>query len=456
MHACTSFRSGRALRAASLAGVLALSAFGSPRDAHAQDVAALVAKARDQVEGGNYQEALRTLAALESRDLPPAVAVDAALLETTATIVVKSQDAAIASCERAVVASGYDPEVARDTSPKVRTACREAAKKVRGGRLAREKVAVGELEPDKPDVAWQPIRVRASAKPLPTWLKFVARVSSTQLAGSFDLALVPAEEGKLFGTLDASWIHPDDTITVALVAQDKFGDLGEPVKTATIKVPKAEGMIALGSVPSDAVVKVDGSRVTPDGAGRVAVAPGSHEVEMIQGDASASTDVDVARGSVARVALSPAVSSSNALAWIATGTSVACLATGAVLMLVADGRRTDIEEAAAAREPGTDLPATDYATIQGLEDDRQTFSTAGTVLLIAGGVTGVLAATIWLWPSGGGDVEAEPAPAAAAILPERQRGQGPELGGRRQKSPVRGPSVGATIRPGWVGVGGQF
>lgn len=431
-----SFPKRRATAATALiAATLALGA-AAPRSAHAQDVAALVAKARDQVEGGNYQDALRTLAALESRELPPAVAVDAALLETTATIVVKSPDAAIASCEKAVVASGFDPEVARDTSPKVRAACRDAAKKVRGSRLSREKVVVGELEPEQPDVAWQPIRVKASAKPLPTWLKFVARVSSKQLAGSFDLALVPAEEGQLFGTLDPSWIHPDDTITVALVAQDKFGDLGEPVKTATIAVPKAEGMIALGSVPGDAVVKVDGNRVTPDASGRVAVAPGEHEVEMIQGDASASTDVDVARGSVARVALSPSAGGSNALAWIATGTSVAFLATGGVLMLVADGRRSDIEEAAAAREPGTDLPATDYSTIQSLEDDRQTFSTAGTVLLIAGGVTGALAVTLWLWPSGGGGEEEAPAAAPAAKRVH--------------------PTVGATVRPGWVGVGGQF
>ena len=106
-------------------------------------------------------------------------------------------------------------------------------------------------------------------------------------------------------------------------------------------------------------------------------------------------------------------------------------------MLVADGRRSDIEEAAAAREPGTDLPATNYSTIQALEDDRQTFSTAGTVLLIAGGATGVLAATLWLWPSSGVDDAVPPAKAA---------------GGR----PVDGPSVAATIRPGWVGASGVF
>ena len=416
-------------------GALAAAAFvqiATPGVAAAQDVAALVSRAREQVEGGSYPEALRTIALLESKELPPAVAVEAALLETTATIVVRSAEAAATACERAVVASGYDPEVARDQSPKVRAACREASKKVRGGRLAREKIRVGELEPSKPEVAWQPVRLRASADPRPDWLKFVARVSSKRLQGAFDVALVPDDEGRLFGTLDASWLHPGDVLTIALVAQDKHGDLGDPVKRATMEVPKAEGMIALGAVPDDAIVRVDGQRVTPGEGGRIPVAPGPHEVEMLQGDASASTEVDVQRGSVARVALSPSVSSSNALAWIATGTSVACLATGGVLMLVADGRRADIEEASAQREPGTSLPATDYADIQSIEDERVTFSTAGTVLLIAGGATAVLATTLWLWPSGGGssdDAEEEAAPEG---------------------------EVAVSASPGWIGVRGSF
>lgn len=410
-------------------------AVSAARPAAAQDVASLVARARDHVEAGNYPEALRVIAVLQGRELPPAVAVEAALLETTATLVVKPGDAP-AACERGIVASDYNPDVAGDQSPKVRAACREAAAKVRGARLEREGVKVGELEASKPDVAWQPVRIRATAEPRPDWLKFVARVGSKRLEGTFDVALVPGDEGKLFGTLDATWLRPGDRVEVQLVAQDRFGDLGPPVRTATIEVPQAEGMIALGSVPSGAIVKVDGRRVTPGEGGRIPVAPGSHDVEMIQGEASAETEVEVARGGVARVALSPAVSGSNALAWIATGTSVACLATGGVLLLVADGRRADIEDAAARREPGTDLPATEYAQIEGLESDRAAFSTAGTVLLIAGGATAVLATTLWLWPSGGGDAPDDAPPATAARAP--------------------GPSVGATLTPGWVGLRGSF
>lgn len=428
---------GRVRLGAAIAAAAALLAVSAP--AAAQDVASLVARAREQVEAGNYPEALRVLAQLQSRDLPPAVAVETALLETTATIVVKPADA-VGACERAIIASDYDPEVARDQAPKVRAACREASIKVRGARLEREQVKVGALEPSKPDVAWQPVRLRATVEPRPEWLKFVARVASKRLEGSFDVALVPGDEGKLYGTLDASWLRPGDRLQVELVAQDRHGDLGAPVQKATIDVPTAEGMIALGTVPGDAVVKVDGQRVTPGEGGRIPVTPGSHDVEMIQGEASAQTEVEVARGAVARVALSPSVSSSNALAWIATGTSVACLATGGVLLLVADGRRADIEEAAARREPGTDLPATDYAQIEGLESDRVTFSTAGTVLLIAGGATAVLATTLWLWPSGGGGGDA-PDDAAAKTA--------------RAPRPA-GPSVGATLSPGWVGVRGSF
>jgi hypothetical protein len=412
----------------------------APVPASAQDVASLVARARELVEAGNYPEALRMIALLEGRELPPAVAVESALLETTAALVVKPGDV-VAACKKAIVASGYDPDVARDQSPKVRAACRDAAADVRGGRLEREGVKVGDLEASKPEVAWQPVRLRATVEPRPEWLQFVARVGSKRLEGTFDVALVPGDEGKLYGTLDASWLRPGDRLQVQLVAQDRFGDLGEPVRKTTIDVPEAEGMIALGDVPSGAVVKVDGRRVTPAAGGRIPVEPGPHEVEMIQGEATAQTDVEVARGGVARVALSPAVSRSNALAWIATGTSVACLATGGVLMLVADGRRADIEEAAARREPGTDLPATDYAQIEGLESDRAAFSTAGTVLLVAGGATAVLATTLWLWPSGGGGGdeadEAAPGPQARAPRPAA-------------------PSVGATLSPGWVGLRGSF
>lgn len=419
-------------RRARIAAALGLAVATVASPASAQDVASLVARARDHVEGGNYADALKVLAQLSGKELPPAVAVETALLETTALIVVRPSDAE-GACEKAIVASGFDPEVAREQSPKVRAACRTAATKMRGARLQRENVEVGALSPSTPEVAWQPVRVRATAKPRPEWLKFVARVTSKRLEGAFDVALVPGEEGELFGTLDASWLRPGDELTVALIAQDRFGDLGGPVKTATVRVPRDEAMIALGTIPDGAVIELDGKRVTPGEGGRIPVTPGPHEVRMRQGEATAQADVDVARGSVARVALSPSASSSNALAWIATGTSVACLATGGVLLLVADGRRSDIEEAAARREPGTDLPATDYAEIAGLEDDRVTLSTAGTVLLIAGGATAVLATTLWLWPSGGGDDE--PAPPAAHHLR---------------------PRVDAAVRPGWVGVRGSF
>jgi hypothetical protein len=411
--------------------VLALATAAPP--ARAQDVASLVARARDHVEGGNYADALKVLAQLSGKDLPPAVAVETALLETTALIVVRPGDAE-GACERAILASGFDPEVAREQSPKVRAACRVAAAKMRGARLQRENVEVGALEPSTPEVAWQPVRVRAIARPRPEWLKFVARVTSKRLEGAFDVALVPGEDGELFGTLDASWLRPGDELTVSLIAQDRFGDLGGPVKSATVRVPKDEAMIALGTIPDGAVIELDGKRVTPGEGGRIPVTPGAHEVQMRQGEATAQADVDVARGSVARVALSPSASSSNALAWIATGTSVACLATGGVLMLVADGRRSDIEEAAARREPGTDLPATDYAEIAALEDDRVALSTAGTVLLIAGGATAVLAATLWLWPSRGGGDDEPPPPAA-----------------RRPE-----PRVDAALSPGWIGVRGSF
>jgi hypothetical protein len=181
-----------------------------------------------------------------------------------------------------------------------------------------------------------------------------------------------------------------------------------------VEVPAAEARVALGEVPSGAVVSVDGTEVKPEPTGTVAVSPGSHTIEMeLEDGASASTKVDVPRGSVARVALSPQTSGGRALAWIATGTSVALGAAGGVMLFSAASRASEIEELSQKREAGTDLPATEYSEIASKNEDRQTFATVGTVLLIGAGVTAAAAITLWVWPAG----KASDAKASAAARP---------------------------------------
>ena len=67
------------------------------------------------------------------------------------------------------------------------------------------------------------------------------------------------------------------------------------------------------------------------------------------------------------------------------------------------------QEAAARREPGTSLPASSYAELQTIDDQRATFSTVGTGLLIGAGATAVLATVLWLTS---GSSAPEPADAA--------------------------------------------
>lgn len=380
---------------------LALPLAGAPAEARSQDLSVIVARAREQTENGAYAEALRTLASLPKSGVPTALAVEAGLLETTAALVAKGADAGQAACSKAVIAAGYDPEVAREQSPKVRAACKAAAAEERKQRLARANVTLSALDVQKPGVAWQPIRISATASQVPPWLRVVARVTSSALEGSFDLALAPSLEGPLRGTLDPSWIRPKARIKVELVAQDKFGDLAAPPQLAELEVPSAEARVALGEVPSGAVVSIDGSEVKPEPGGTVTVTPGSHTIEMeLSNGASASTKVDVQRGSVAQVALSPQKSGGKTLAWIATGASVALGAAGGVMLFNAASRASEIEELSQKREEGTNLPATEYSEIASKNDDRQTFATVGTVLLIGAGVTAAAAITLWLLPDG--------------------------------------------------------
>jgi hypothetical protein len=384
-------------------GAAACVAGAAPR-AEAEDLAAIVARARDQVESGSYADAMKTLRALPPSGVPAALAVEAALLETTAALVTSGAEAGEAACAKAIAAAGYDPEIARDQSPKVRTACRSAAGKERGKRVEKASITFDELTVERPDVAWQPVRVSVKASSVPGWLRVVARVTSTALEGSFDLALAPSVEGPLRGTLDPSWIRPKAKIQVELVAVDKFGDLGSTSKSASIEVPSAEAMITLGEVPATAAVTVDGAKVALGPGGKAPVSPGQHAIEMVLDDgSSASTSIEVKRGGVSRVALNPQKGATGrTLAWISTGTSVALLAVGGVLLLNADSRRSEIEELSAKREEGTDLPATEYSEIAAKDEDRQTFATAGSVLMIAGGAVGALAITLWLWPDSGG------------------------------------------------------
>jgi hypothetical protein len=377
---------------------LGLFAFGST--ARGDDLANLVARARDQVESGGYEAALKTLSYLPSSNVPPALAVEAALLETTAALVARGPSAGEAACSKAIIAAGYDPEVARDQSPKVRSACRAAAATVRGERIQRDRISFAELVIEAPEVAYRPVRIEVVVSVQPIWLRAVARITSTALDGSFDLALAPSVEGPLRGTLDASWIRPGAKIHIDLVAQDKYGDLGGTLKKASFDVPRSEAAIALGTIPTGATVTVDGTATKLDAQGRAPVAPGTHTIALELTDgATASTSIEVKRGNVARVALSPQkAASSRTFAWIATGTTVALGAVGTVLFLTANGRKGQIEDAAAKREPSTSLPATEYSDIASLDKDRKTFVTAGTAVFIAGGVTGALAVALWLWP----------------------------------------------------------
>src|SRR5262245_14805917 len=110
---------------------LALAVALSSSSASAGDPAAVVVRAREQIERGAYADAMRTLSVLRQSELPRPVAIEAALLEVTAALVIQGPEAAEAACASAVIASAYDPEVARDHSPKVRAACLAAALKER-------------------------------------------------------------------------------------------------------------------------------------------------------------------------------------------------------------------------------------------------------------------------------------------------------------------------------------
>jgi hypothetical protein len=387
----------------------------APARAQAQDLSAIVARASEQMDAGNFADGMRTLASLRGKTLPPQLAIEVALLETTGSLVTSTPDAAREACGRAIVAARYDPEVARERSPKVREACKLAAKKVRAERLTEGKVEPGKLEVGRPEVAHRAVRLSTKVEKMPPWLRMIARVQSSELEGTFDVPLVPSDDGALLGTLDSAWTRPRSKLTIKLVAQDRFGDIGDPLYSEELVIPPHEAAISLGSIPSGGRVEVDGERVNPDEAGRVPASAGKHEVRLtLPSGAYAEAEVELERGSVAQVTLAPSEQGPSRVApWIATGTSLALGVAGAVLLVNAELRRADLEEAAAEREPGTRLPLREYSELESIDSERRTFLYAGLGVLGGAGAAGILATILWLVPSGGGG---DP-PAETAVLP---------------------------------------
>jgi hypothetical protein len=409
---------------------LACLALGVPLSAHAQDAASIVARARAKVEEGAYADALRILDGLATKILPPQLAIESALLQATASLVTSGPEAAARACRRAVLASGFDPEVAREQSPKLREACRTAAREVRSTRLREEHVTVGALVAPAPSVAYQPVRVSAELAGPPAWLRLAARVTTEGLGateGAIDIPLLPSQDGLARGTLDADWIRPGCTLTVALVAQDRYGDLGAPLGTVSFSVPRAEAGIALGKIPEGATVRLDDAAATADASGFVSATPGEHRVGLrLANGAFAETEITIARGEVAQVALAPELAGASYV-WpaITTGAAISLLGAGTAFLLTSNARRIELEERAATREPGTNLPAYDYAELVGIDEERVTFERLGVGLLVGGGVASIAATTLWIVGTGG---DAAPESAAAQL----------DLG------------------PGWIGVRGTF
>jgi hypothetical protein len=314
--------------------------------------------------------------------------------------VVRGEDAGQAACARAVVAAGYDPEVARDQPPKVRVSCRAAAAKERKARLDREKIVISGLEIEPIVVAYQPVRLSASGRRTPAWLRVVARVTSPAIEGSFDLVLAPSIEGPLRGTLDPSWIRPGARLSIELVAQDRFGDLGPIGKAASAVVPAAEAMVALGPIPSGAEVSIDGAKTTASPAGDVVVTPGKHRIRLdLESGASASTTIEIDRGSVARVALAPQRAGGFGVQWFFGAGALALGGVSSVFLVNAASRKSEIESLSQQREPGTNLPATEYSVLAQKDSERKTFAAAGLGLAVGAGALAITAVTIALWPS---------------------------------------------------------
>ena len=110
MEAHRKTRHGAKTKALCVAMFAVFCTCAASKQAAAEDLSVIVARAREQVENGAYADALRTLNGLPKKDLPQALAVEAALLETTAALVSKGAEAGESACASP---ENFDAELVR-------------------------------------------------------------------------------------------------------------------------------------------------------------------------------------------------------------------------------------------------------------------------------------------------------------------------------------------------------
>ena len=209
----------------------------------------LVARARAAFEQLEFEQTVRLLQPLHTRaGVPPLLAVQAALLETNALVAQQLTPAAIEACQRAVRFANFDPDVARDQSPRVQAVCHTAADQARREFVSSRHIRIATVNVITGPVAWNSVALQIRIEGDLTGLTALAEVS---VAGAPPAAVNLPGTGQTLrvAALDANLAVPRARIEVTPIVRDAFGVLAraESATIATVSANESAVRFGIGS-----------------------------------------------------------------------------------------------------------------------------------------------------------------------------------------------------------------
>lgn len=369
-----------------------------------ESVGERINRARSLLDQLEFEQAVGLLIPLhDAPGIPETLRVEAALLETNALVAMQRQPDAIAACVRAVEHANYNPDVAREQSPRTQAACRTAAEQARHDLIGRRSLAIRNVGISTGPVAWNPVRVEVGFDGDLTGLTTQAEVV-VGTGQPFTVNLPNTGQPTRTAILEASLAAPNADVRVTPMIRDSFGVLvrSDSASTARIPTPEAAVQFALGS--DEGPLRVDGTstgrRAQVGDTLPLSVGPHSIEVQARSG-VTARASVTLHRGEIATLTLhgTSGTTARDVVKWGSTIVGVAGLAAGAVFQFLAYSNALQLTQFANQRDDATGQPLIDWQAGAPIQRSLQVNQNLATGLFIGGGVLAGVAIVLWALPS---------------------------------------------------------
>ncbi|MEI8256217.1 MAG: hypothetical protein WCJ30_11155 [Deltaproteobacteria bacterium] len=361
-------------------------------------------RARSLLDQLELEQAIGLLIPLhDAPNVPAALAIEAAILETNGLVAMQRLPEATSACVRAVQRANYNPEVAHEQAPRIQAVCHAAAERARHDLVATRTLAIRSVAIQTGAVAWNPVRIEGSFEGELAGFTTQAEV----VIGSgqpFTVNLTSTGQPLRSVMLEASLASPNAEVRVTPLIRDEYGVLvrADAPTIARIPTPEAAVRFALGT--DEGPLRVDGASTGAQAhvGDTIPLAVGQHTIEVqARSGVTARASVTLHRGEIATLTVHGTAGSTlrDVARWGSTVGGVLVLGAGAVFQFFAASNAAQLNQFALTRDSNTGQPLIDWAAVAPINESRVLDQTLATGFFIGGGVLAGVAIVLWALPS---------------------------------------------------------